>query len=140
MPKNLCLMRQFTQAEKQHLRFKIRDQRKHRLGATKSGSSLNNYAYLGKYVFLGGLLCLCAFNIVLLLNYRSLSYDRFAGVGVALILLFSHLADNFAKPGLNRRLLKTVYWLCVLFAATCLTYRYWSPYTEKLTVTFLGGQ
>ena len=132
-------MRPLTQAEKQQLRFKIRDQRKHRLGGTKSGSSLESYAYLGKYVFLGGILCLCTFNIYLLLNYRRLSYDRFGGLGVALLLLFSHLADNFAKSRLNRRILKTVYWLCVLLTATCLTYRLWSPYTEKLTFTVLGG-
>ncbi len=123
-------MRPFTEAEKQQLRLKMRNQRKHWPGATQSGSSLNRYAYLGKYVFLGGLLGLCAVNIALLLNYRSLNYDRFAGLGVALILLFSHLAENFAKPGLNRRLSKTVYWLCVLFTTTCLTYRYWSPYAE----------
>ena len=132
-------MSPLTQTEKQQLRFKIKDLRNHRIGVAKSGSSLESYAYLGKYVFLGGLLCLCAFNIYLLLNYRSLSYDRFGGLGVALLLLFSHLADNFAKSRLNRRILKTVYWLCVLLTATCLTYRLWSPYTEKLTFTVLGG-
>ncbi len=132
-------MRPLTQTEKQQLRFKIKDLRNHRIGVATSGSSLDSYAYLGKYVFLGGLLCLCAFNIYLLLNYRSLSYDRFGGFGVALLLLFSYLADNFAKSRLNRRILKTVYWLCVLLTTTCLTYRLWSPYTEKLTFTVPGG-
>ena len=132
-------MRPLTQAEKQQLRFKIKDLRNHRIGVAKSRSSLDSYAYLGKYVFLGGLLCLCALNIYLLLNYRSLSYDRFGGLGVALLLLFSHLADNFAKSRLNRRILKTVYWLCVLLTTTCLSYPLWSPYTEKLTFAVLGG-
>ena len=132
-------MSPLTQTEKQQLRFKIKDLRNHRIGVAKSGSSLESYAYLGKYVFLGGLLCLCAFNIYLLLNYRSLSYDRFGGLGVALLLLLSYLADHFAKSRLNRRILKTVYWLCVLLTATCLTYQLWSPYTEKLTFTVLGG-
>ena len=138
-PKRTLLVRQFTETEKQQLQSKIRDHQEWRLGATKSESPPGKFAHRGKYAFLGIVLCLLTFNVAILLNARNLTYERFGNLGVALVLLFSHLADNFAKPGLNRRLLKTVYWICGLLTGACLTYRFWSPYAAKLTVTLLGG-
>ena len=124
-------MRQFTETEKQQLRLKIEDQQHWRLGVTKSESPPGNYAARGKYVLSGALLCLLAFNVALLLSYRYLTFERFGNLGVSLVLLFNHLADNFAKPGWQKRLLKALYWLCALLTFACLTHRYWSPYVTK---------
>ena len=138
-PKRTLLVRQFTEAEKLQLQSKIRDHQEWRLGATKSESPPGTFAHRGKYAFLSVILCLLAFNVAFLLNARNLTFERFGNLGVALVLLFSHLADNFAKPGLNGCLLKTVYWICGLLTGAGLTYRFWSPYAAKLTVTLLGG-
>ena len=128
-------MRQFTATEKQQLQARIEDQRHWRHGLKKSESLLGKYAYLGKYLFLGAIFCLLAFNVVLLLKHRYLTVERFSGLGVSLILIFGHLADDFAKPGWKRRLLKTACWISVFLTFACLSHRYWGPYTAKLMGT-----
>lgn len=132
-------MHQLTETDKRQLQSKIREQQERRLGVTKGESQPGKYAYMGKYVFLGALLCLVALNVELLLSYRYLTVERFGNLGVSLILLFNHLADNVAKPGWQKRLIKIVYWICVFLTFACLSHRFWSPYAAKLTVKFLGG-
>ena len=144
-------MRQFTDAEKQILQAKIKDEQVRREQAVKEiarrieeeasksravsrtpsalGSLRRTLPELGsfwKYGFLGVILCLLAFNVILALIWevplKDPLFDRhadpmYAGFVVALMLLFNHIAFYFTKSGWQSRVMKTVAWIWIVLAS-----------------------
>ena len=133
-------MRQFTDAEKRLLQAKIKDEQERREQAVKEiarrteeeasksravsrtpsalGSLRRTLPELGsfwKYGFLGVILCLLVFNVIMVLIWRDDSPDQlahvmYANVVVALMLLFNHVAFHITKRGWASRVMKTVAW------------------------------
>lgn len=71
-----------------------------------------------KHRFLGFILCLLALNLILALFWEDTSYDRYAhpkyaGVVVALMLLFNHIAFYYTTIGWQSRVMKTVAWIWI---------------------------
>ena len=103
-------MKQFTDAEKQILQAKIKDQQERRASKKESTAS--------KYGFLGIILCLLAFNVFLLLKRQHFGFDQYGNLVVALMLLFNHIAFDFTTSGWQSRVMKTtaVIWIVLVFA------------------------
>ena len=131
-------MRQFTDAEKQILQAKIKDEQERRDQAvneiatrikedaltnrvvsripTALASFTRTVPVLGsiwKYGFLGVILCLLVFNVIMVLLWRDVSSDQldrvmYANVVIALMLLFHHVAFHITKRGWASRVMITV--------------------------------
>ena len=107
-------MRQFTDAEKQQLQIKIKDEGERQKQAVRElarrndGTPKKRVSPAWKYGFLGVILCLVAFNVYILLNMRNLGFDQFGGLMFVLWILFDHIAVYFTKTGWQRRVMTTV--------------------------------
>ncbi len=119
-------MREFNDAEKQQLQAKIKDEqeRQHQTvkeialrneEASKSGTS-TALSYFWKYGFLVIILCLLAFNVIILLLWWDFVYDRYANLVVALALLFNHIVFYLTKIGWPSRVMKTIACIWIVFA------------------------
>lgn len=116
-------MRQFTDAEKQELQAKIEDEQERQkrlaeeLAQQKDGPPRRS-STAGKYVYLGFVLCLLAFNVFILLNLRHIGLDKFGGLIFVLWALFDCIAVYFTKTGWQRLVMKTAarIWFIFMFA------------------------
>ena len=116
-------MRQFTDAEKQELQAKIKDEQERQkqlveeLAQQKDGPPRRS-STAGKFIYLGIVLCLLAFNVFILLNVRHIRPDQFGGLIFALWATFDCIAVYFTKAGWQRLVMKTVaqVWYVVMFA------------------------
>lgn len=125
-------MRQFTEAEKQQLRAKIKDQKERRLKGFESESSN------AKHSFLILILIPLSLIVINLLVFRSFGIEEFGLLVITLLALFEHIAVHFTKSGRRRRLLKTVEWVFIAAALAYIVYQGWLRFFAKLTVTLQG--
>ncbi len=119
-------MRVFTDAEKQQLQAKIKDEEE-RQRVLKEIAQIENEkeskrrrdiistAFSFKYVMLVFIICLLVWNVALLLKRRNFSYDQYLNLVVALMLLFNHIAYYFTQRGWLSRVMKTIAWLWIVF-------------------------
>ena len=119
-------MKQLTDTEKQKLAAKIKDEQKRQqtlremnpdLPETFKAASAKTrivrriaLRHLWKYIFLGIILCLLAFNVYKFLMWRDFFSNEIINLNVliALTLLFNHIAFNFTKTGRTSRVMKMV--------------------------------
>ena len=116
-------MRQFTDAEKQLLQAKIEDEQERHNQLVEELAQQKNEApqrtsTAGKYIYLGFILCLLAFNAFILLNVRHIGLDPLGGFIFVLWALCDCIAVYFAKVGWQRLVMKTVarIWFLFMFA------------------------
>jgi hypothetical protein len=108
-------MRQFTDAEKQQLEAKIKDEQERQIQIVKELVQRNDGAppkksTAAKYVYLGFFLCMLAlqaFTFILLIG-RNLGFYQFGGLMFVLWVLFDWIAVYFTKTGWQRRVMTTV--------------------------------
>ena len=119
-------MKQLTDTEKQKLAAKIKEEQKRQqtlreknpdLPETFKAASAKTrivrriaLRHLWKYIFLGIILCLLAFNVYKFLMWRDFFSNEIINLNVliALTLLFNHIAFNFTKTGRTSRVMKMV--------------------------------
>ena len=126
-------MRVFTDAEKQQLQTKIKDEQE-RQRVLKEIAQIENEkeakrkkgiistALSYKYSMLGFILFLIALNIFLLLPRQNYDYYTYLVPMVLLVLLFNHIAWNFTKRGRLSRVMKTIAWIWIVFV---FAYLFW---------------
>ena len=128
------LMRTFTDIEKQQLQAKIKDEQERQQvlrkiaqveneKESKRGKGFLSTALSVKYGFLGLILCLLVFNVIVLLlfGWRNTPPTYF-GFMIALGLLFNHIAYHFTKKGWLSRVMKTIAWTWIVFV---FAYLFW---------------
>ena len=119
-------MKQLTDTEKQKLAAKIKEEQKRQqtlreknpdLPETFKAASAKTrivrriaLRHLWKYIFLGIIFCLLAFNVYKFLMWRDFFSNEIINLNVliALTLLFNHIAFNFTKTGRTSRVMKMV--------------------------------
>ena len=119
-------MKQLTDTEKQKLAAKIKDEQKRQQTLRERNPDLPEtfeavsaktrivrriaLRHLWKYIFLGIILCLLAFNVYKFLMWRDFFSNEIINLNVliALTLLFNHIAFNFTKTGRTSRVMKMV--------------------------------
>lgn len=126
-------MREFTANEKQRLRAKIIDHRKRRFWGAKPESPL------AKYWTLAIILCAVAVNLFIFLRFQRIGHEQFYLLVITVIALLDHLADDFAKQGWKRRLLKITEWVLIILAFGYVAYQVWIRFEDKLSDTLVGG-
>ena len=126
-------MRVFTDAEKQQLQAKIKDEQE-RQRVLKEIAQIENEkeakrkkgiistALSYKYSMLGFILFLIALNIFLLLPRQNYDYYTYLVPMVTLMLLFNHIAYQFTKKGWLSRVMKTIAWIWIVFVCV---YMFW---------------
>ena len=125
-------MKQLTDAEKQELEAKIKDEQKRQQNLRETNPDLPESfevasaetqgmrrlvpKYLWKYGFLVILLCLLAFNVVLFFQGRDFGSKKVINVSLmlALLLLFNHIASYFTTKGWKSWVMKTVTWVWIV--------------------------
>ena len=131
-------MKQLTDAEKQELAAKIKDEQERQQNLRESNPDLPESfeaasaktGIVGKFVpkrfwkygLLGIILCLLAFGVMNLLQSRNFGYDQYGSLVIGLMLLFNHIAFNFTKTGWKSRVMKTIAWVWIAFG---LVYIFW---------------
>lgn len=124
-------MKQLTDAEKQELEAKIKDEQERQQNLRETNPDLpesfeaasaktgiiRKFASrrLWKYGFLGVVLCLLAFSIINLLRSRNFGYDQYGNLVIGLGLLFFHIAYYFTTKGWKSVVMKTVAWVWLVF-------------------------
>ncbi len=126
-------MKKLTDTEKQQLDAKIKEEqeRQHVLreanpylpesfeAASAETRRMRSLApkHLWKYGFLVVILCLLVLSIIILVGSRNFGYDQYGGLAIGLMLLFNHIAFNFAKTGWKSRVMKIVAfaWIVLVF-------------------------
>ena len=119
-------MKQLTDTEKQKLAAKIKDEQKRQQTLREMNPDLPEsfeatsaktrivrriaLRHLWKYIFLGIILCLLAFNVYKFLMWRDFFSNKIINLNVliALTLLFNHIAFNFTKTGRKSHVMKMV--------------------------------
>ena len=120
-------MRVFTDAEKQQLQAKIKDeQERQRMlkeiaqieseKEAKRNKGIISTALSVKYGFLLVILCVLALSVRAMLPFGWRSYPpAYLSFMVVLGVLFNHIAWHFTKKGRLNRVMKTVAWAWMLF-------------------------
>ena len=119
-------MKQLTDTEKQKLAAKIKDEQKRQQTLRERNPDLPEtfeavsaktrivrriaLRHLWKYIFLGIILCLLAFNVYKFLMWRDFFSNEIINLNVliALTLLFNHIAFNFTKTDRKSHVMKMV--------------------------------
>ena len=125
-------MRVFTDAEKQQLQAKIKDEQERQRvlkeiaqieneKESKRRKGIISTALSYKYVMLGFLLFVLI-GYVILLPPQNYSYHNYLGPITLLIVIFNHIAWNFTKRGWLSRVMKTIAWLWMVFVVA---YLFW---------------
>ena len=126
-------MRVFTDAEKQQLQAKIKDEQERQRvlkeiaqieseKESKRRRGIISTALSFKYGFLGLILCLLVLDVILLLSLQSYDYHIYLGPMVLLGLLFNHIAWHLTKRGRLSRVMKTIAWVWMVFV---FAYLFW---------------
>ena len=132
-------MKQLTDAEKQQLDAKIKEEQKRQQVLRESNPDLPESfeaasaktgivgkfvpRRLWKYGFLGIILCVLAFSVINLIRSRDFGYDQYGGPVIGLTLLFNHIAYYFTTKGWKRIVMKTIAWVWIAFG---LVYIFWA--------------
>ena len=125
-------MKIFTDAEKQQLQAKIKDEQERQrvlkeIAQTESEKESNrrrgiiSTALSYKYVMLGFLLFVLI-GYVILLPPQNYSYHNYLGPITLLMVIFNHIAWNFTKKGRLSRVMKTIAWIWIVFVCV---YLFW---------------
>ena len=129
-------MRDFTDAEKQQLQAKIKTEQERQqaiqeviLNDEKRSTGTWFVPNLWKYGFLVFILCLLAFNVLILLNWTGSSHSHvlYVSLVAALMLLFNHIAFYFTKTGWSSIVMKTIAWIWIVFG---LAYAGWALHIQ----------
>ena len=126
-------MRVFTDAEKQQLQAKIKDEQERQRvlkeiaqiekeKEAKRSRGIISTAFSYKYGFLVFILLLIVLDIHLLLPLRHYDPHSFLALVVTLMLLFNHIAYQFTKRGWLSRVMKTIAWIWIVFG---FAYLFW---------------
>ena len=126
-------MRVFTDAEKQQLQAKIKDEQERQRvlkeiaqieneKESKRSKGIISTALSFKYGLLAIIIFLLVWNVATLLKWRNFGYDQYLNLAVALMLLFNHIAWHFTKKGRLSRVMKTVAWIWIVFV---FAYLFW---------------
>ena len=119
-------MRVFTDAEKQQLQAKIKDEQERQRvlkeiaqieneKESKRKKGIISTALSYKYGFLVLIICLLVWDVTSLLERRNSGYDQYGSLIIVLILLFNHIAYQFTKKGWLSRVMKTIAWIWIAF-------------------------
>ena len=157
-------MRQFTDAEKQLLQAKIKDEQERREQAVKEiarrieeeasksravsrtpsalGFLRRTLPELGsfwKYGFLAVILCLLVFNVIMVLIWRNpfpgqYAHPMYANVVCALMLLFNHIAFYITNGGWQSRVMKTVAWIWIVIGSAYILWLFGVLVTDMIVV------
>ena len=125
-------MRVFTDAEKQQLQTKIKDEQERQRvlreiaqieneKESKRKKGIISTALSFKYIMLGFLLFVLIGYVILLLP-RNYSYHNYLGPITLLMVIFNHIAWNFTKRGRLSRVMKTIAWIWIVFV---FAYLFW---------------
>ena len=135
-------MRDFTDAEKQQLQAKIKNEQERQQqmaqeiilnnpedSETTSTGTWFVPSNLWRYGFLGVIICLLAFNGLILLNWTGSSHSHvpYVNLVVALGLLFYHIAFYFTKTGWPSLVMKTIVLIWIVFG---LAYAGWALHIQ----------
>ena len=126
-------MRVFTDAEKQQLQAKIKDEQERQRvlreiaqieneKESKRMKGIISTALSYKYGFLALILFLLVWSADPLLKWQNFDRFRFSNLVAPLMLLFNHLAYNFTKKGWLSHVMKTIAWIWVAFGCA---YLFW---------------
>ena len=119
-------MRAFTDAEKQQLQAKIKDeQERQRLlkeiaqieeeKEAKRMKGIISTAFSFKYGFLVLIIGLLVWSTDPLMKWQNFDRFQFGNLVVPLMLLFNHIAYQFTKKGWLSRVMKTIAWIWLVF-------------------------
>ena len=119
-------MKTFTDAEKQQLQAKIKDEQERQRvlkeiaqieneKESKRKKGIISTALSYKYGFLVLIICLLVWDVTSLLERRNSGYDQYGSLIIVLMLLFNHIAYQFTKKGWLSRVMKTIAWLWMVF-------------------------
>ena len=126
-------MRVFTDAEKQQLQSKIKDEQERQRvlkeivqveseKEAKRRRGLISTVLSYRYVLLGFLLFMLIGYVILMPPWQNRGYHIYLGHIVLLMVLFNHIAWNFTKRGRPSRVMKTIAWIWMIFV---LAYLFW---------------
>ncbi len=112
-------MKTFTDAEKQQLQAKIKDEQERQRvlkeiaqieneKESKRKKGIISTALSYKYGFLVLIICLLVWDVTSLLERRNSGYDQYGSLIIVLMLLFNHIAYQFTKKGWLSRVMKTI--------------------------------
>ena len=132
-------MRVFTDAEKQQLQTKIKDEQERQRvlreiaqieneKESKRKKGIISTALSFKYIMLGFLLFVLIGYVILLLP-RNYSYHNYLGPITLLMVIFNHIAWNFTKRGRLSRVMKTIAWIWMVFVFAYLFWFFKTGYT-----------
>ena len=119
-------MRVFTDAEKQQLQAKIKDEQERQRvlkeiaqieneKESKRRQGIISTALSYKYVMLGFLLFVLIGYVILLPPWQNYGYHVYLGPITLLMVIFNHIAWNFTKRGRLSRVMKTIAWIWIVF-------------------------
>ena len=125
-------MRVFTDAEKQQLQAKIKDEQKRQrvlresIQIEKDKESKRRRGIIStvlsyKYIMLGFLLFMLI-GYLILLPPQNYSYHNYLGPITLLMVILNHIAWNFTKRGWPSRVMKTIAWIWIAFVCV---YLFW---------------
>ena len=125
-------MRVFTDAEKQQLQAKIKDEQERQRvlkeiaqieseKESKRSKGIISIALSYKYIMLGFLLFVLI-GYVLLLPPQYYSSHNYLGPITLLMVILNHIAWNFTKRGWPSRVMKTIAWIWIVFVCV---YLFW---------------
>jgi hypothetical protein len=126
-------MKTFTDAEKQQLQAKIKDEEERQRvlkeiaqiekeKEAKRRQGIISTVLSHKYGFLAIIICLLIWNVVSLSKWRNFDYDQYGNLMIGLALLFNHIAFHFTKKGRLSRIMKTIAWIWIVFV---FAYLFW---------------
>ena len=122
-------MRVFTDAEKQQLQAKIKDEQERQRvlkeivqieneKEAKRMKGIISKALSFKYGFLMLIICLLVRDVTFLLERlerRNVDYDEYGNLMIVLMLLFNHIAFFITEKGWLSRVMKTIAWIWIAF-------------------------
>ncbi len=129
-------MKTFTDAEKQRLQTKIKDEQERQQvlreslqiekeKEAKRSRGVISTAFSFRYGFLLLIICLLIWDVASLLERRNFGYDQYGNLIIVLVLLFNHIAYQLTKKGWLSRVMKTIAWIWVVFS---FAYIFWIFY------------
>ena len=125
-------MKTFTDAEKQQLQAKIKDEQERQrtlresIQTEKETESKRRKGIIStvlsyKYVMLGFLLFVLI-GYLIVLPPQSYSYHSYLAPITLLMVLLNHIAWNFTRRGWPSRVMKTIAWIWIVFVCA---YLFW---------------
>ena len=125
-------MKTFTDAEKQQLQAKIKDEQERQRvlreiskikneEESKRSKGIISTAFSYKYVMLGFLLFVLI-GYLIVMPPQSYNYHSYLAPITLLMVLLNHIAWNFTRRGWPSRVMKTIAWIWIVFVCA---YLFW---------------